>query len=300
VDEYRLRVDDLVEVVYRLSGEVTGQPYEFNVKDLLRIESLTAPEMVDREVFVQPDGTITLPRLGQVMAAGRSVEELREDLERRYARDLVDPEIVVTPVEFDTNLQELRLAVSSQYSIRGGQTRQVRVTPEGSIQLPAIGSVPVQGLTLAEMEREIEARYSQLFPGIDVTPVLQERAPRFIYVLGEVAAPGRYALEAPTTVMQAIALAGSWNNGAHIKHIVIFRRDANWRLMATKVNLCGALHGVTPCPPGEIWLRDSDIIVVPKSPILVADDWIELVFTRGIYGVFPLGVSLNFAKLSGL
>jgi polysaccharide export outer membrane protein len=285
---------------WSLSGQVSDQPYQLNVKDLLRIESLTAPEMVDREVFVQPDGTITLPRLGQVMAAGRSVDELREDLERRYARDLADPEIVVTPLEFDTNLQELRLAVSSQYSIRGGQTRQVRVTPDGTIQLPAIGSVPVQGLTLAEMEREIEARYSQLFDGIDVTPVLQERAPRFIYVVGEVAAPGRYALEGPTTVMQAIALAGSWNNGAHVRHIVIFRRDANWRLMATKVNLCGALHGVTPCPPDEIWLRDSDILVVPKSPMLVADDFIELVFTRGIYGVFPLNIGINFAKLSSL
>jgi protein involved in polysaccharide export with SLBB domain len=73
VDEYRLRVDDLLEVVYRLSGEISDEPYQLNVKDQLRIESLTAPEVVNRDVFIQPDGTITLPRLGQVMAAGRTV-----------------------------------------------------------------------------------------------------------------------------------------------------------------------------------------------------------------------------------
>jgi polysaccharide export outer membrane protein len=296
--EYRLRVDDKLEVVYRLSGELSGRPYQLNVRDRLHVESLTVPETVNREVSVQPDGTVTLPRLGQVMAAGRTVEELRNDLERRYARDLRDPQIVVTPLEFDTTLEELRQAVNSQYSFSGGQTRQVRVTPEGTIQLPAIGSVGVQGLTLPEVEREIEARYSKLVNGIEVTPVLLERAPRYIYVVGEVKQPGRFTLEGPTTVLQAIALAGSWNVGAALGHVVVFRRDENWRLMATKLNLGGALIGTSPCPPGEIWLRDSDIVIVPKSPILIADDFIDLVFTRGIYGVFPAFVDWDFTRLN--
>jgi len=42
------------------------------------------------------------------------------------------------------------------------------------------------------------------------------------------------------------------------------------------------------------------VIVVPKSRILVADDFIDLVFTRGIYGVFPLTSVINFSKLSSL
>jgi polysaccharide export outer membrane protein len=98
--------------------------------------------------------------------------------------------------------------------------------------------------------------------------------------------------------MQAIALAGSWNVGAQLRNVVVFRRDDNWRLMATRLNLCGALNGVTPCPQGEIWLRDSDIVVVPKSLILQADDFIELVFTRGIYGVLPMGAVLQLNNLS--
>jgi polysaccharide export outer membrane protein len=68
--------------------------------------------------------------------------------------------------------------------------------------------------------------------------------------------------------------------------------------MATKLDVFGALYGKTPCPADEIWLRDSDIVVVPKRSILVADDFIELVFTRGIYGVIPL--NLNVTKLSSI
>ena len=84
-------------------------------------------------------------------------------------------------------------------------------------------------------------------------------------MLGEVHTPGRYTLEGPTTVMQAIALAGSWNVGANLKELVVFRRDDCWRLMATKVNVFGALFGHQPCPGGEIWLRDSDIVLCAQE-----------------------------------
>ena len=117
--------------------------------------------------------------------------------------------------------------------------------------------------------------------------MLFERAPRYVFVLGEVRTPGRYTLEGPTTLMQAVALAGSWKVGAYLKEVVVFRRDENWQLMATKLNIYGAVFGKRPCPTDEIWLRDSDIVLVPKSPILASDDLIELVFTRGIYGILP-------------
>jgi len=41
--------------------------------------------------------------------------------------------------------------------------------------------------------------------------------------------------------------------------------------------------------------------VVPKNKMQIADEFIELAFTRGIYGVIPMqGISMNFAKLSTL
>jgi polysaccharide export outer membrane protein len=136
--------------------------------------------------------------------------------------------------------------------------------------------------------------------GIEVTPVLSQRAPRYVYVLGEVRTPGRFTLEAPTTAMQSIALAGGWNNGGNLREIVVFRRDDNWQLMATKLDMRGALLGKRPCPADEIWLRDSDIVVVPKSAILLADDFIELIFVRGLYGVVPFNVSYNYSRASVL
>ena len=41
---------------------------------------------------------------------------------------------------------------------------------------------------------------------------------------------------------------------------------------------------------------DSDVVVVPKRAILVVDDVINLIFTRGLYGVVPF----NFTLFQGL
>ena len=135
---------------------------------------------------------------------------------------------------------------------------------------------------------------------MQVIPMLSQRAPRYVYVLGEVNNPGRFELAGPTTALQSMAMAGSWRVGANLRQIVVFRRGDDWRLMATQIDLQGALLGHQPCPKGEIWIDDSDVIIVPKSAILVADDFINLVFTRGIYGVFPVIANLNFVKLSSL
>ncbi|MEN6497504.1 MAG: polysaccharide biosynthesis/export family protein [Thermoguttaceae bacterium] len=298
VAQYRLRVDDQLDMVYRVTRNEQPTPYRLNVGDEIRVESFT-DEALNRDLMLQPDGTITLRLLGQVHATGRTVAQLRDELEKLYLQYYKVPAITVTPLKVNTKLEDLRATVDRRMGV-GGQSQLVRVTPEGTVSLPAIGSVPAQGLTLDELQVELNERYRQEVEGIEVIPVLAQRAPRFIYVLGEVRLAGRFELVGPTSVLQALSMAGSWNVGANLRHIVIFRRGDDWRLMATVVNLEKALSGREPCPAGEIWLNDSDVIVVPKGPVLVANDFIEQVFTRGVYGVFPLNATINFAKASSL
>ena len=298
VPQYRVRVDDLLDMLYRVTREQTAAAYHLNVGDEISVESFTDAG-VNRSLLIQPDGTITLRLLGQVHAAGQTIDQLRDVLEEMYKKYYKVPAITVTPLKVNAQLEDLRNTINRTAGI-GGQQVTVRVTPEGTISLPAIGSVHVQGLTIPEMQQEINERYRERIAGMEVTPVLTQRAPRYVYVLGEVHAPGRFEMVGPTTALQALSLAGSWNVGANINQIVVFRRGDDWRLMATMINLAGALRGKQPCPAGEIWLSDSDVVIVPKSRILQTDDFINLVFTRGLYGVFPFSASLAFQSLTAL
>ncbi|HEY3392170.1 MAG TPA: polysaccharide biosynthesis/export family protein, partial [Lacipirellulaceae bacterium] len=208
VPEYRLREGDVLAVYYRRTREELSRPYELQVGDRIRIESLTAGaaaasgeagnagtagDDISRELVIQPDGSITLPLVGEVRATRRSLQSLRDELEERYTEFFREPTITVTPIAVNTKLEDLLDTVDSRAGTLGGRQLSVKVTPAGDVQLPGLGSVFVQGLTLSEAKQEIDARYDTTVPGVQVTLVLVERAPRFIYVMGEVGQPGRFA-----------------------------------------------------------------------------------------------------------
>lgn len=296
VPEYYLRVDDTLGFVFRLNGKPSTTAYRLNVGDVIRVSSLTSDNLA-LETLVQPDGTIVLPQIGSVSAAGKTIDALRRELDLRYQEFIREPSISVAPVTINKTLEELRNAIITRTGLFNGQQFVGKVSPHGMIQLPALGSVPAQGLTLDELRGEVELRYAAIASGLEVTPVLQERAPHFVYVLGEVVRSGRFELTGPTSAIQAISLAGGWNKGGNVEEVIVIRRDDCWRFMAVRVSLRRALYNKSDLCAEDIWLRDSDVVIVPKLPIQVWDDWIELVFTRGIYGVIPFnGISFSFFK----
>lgn len=297
VDVYRLRVGDEVRFIYYFNHEEVPE-YELNVGDEISIQSLSDERINRPTIVVAPDGTVSLPLLKEVPAARRTARELAEDLEARYLKYYRRPQITITLIRPNARLEDIRASVDRRAGL-GGQGFATNVSPDGSIQLPAIGSVPAQGLTLDELEHEIEARYEEIVHGLAVTPTLGVQAPRFVYVAGEVRTPGRYPLDQPMTAIKAITMAGSWTVGANLRQVVVFRRAEDWRLMATQLELAGAFRGKRPIPSDEIWLRDSDIVIVPPSTLKMADYNAELFFTRILYRVIPFSTNYNLPQGSG-
>jgi len=304
VETYYLRVNDLLTLTFIESRKKSAEHYHIGVGDQLQIEWLQGAGNTEiplnRQLLVQPDGTVTLPLIGEVMAAGTTVQDFRDKVVQLYSKYQREPQITVTPLTVNVGIQDLLKAVTSK-NASSGQTQDVLITPEGTIQAAGIGSVYVQGLTLDELRSELEARYVAAYgPGLTVSPQLTERATSYVFMGGEVVAPGRYTLEGPTTVMQAISMAGGWNNGGNVRQVVVFRRDENWCLKATKIDVRAPLYGNDPCPTNDVWLRENDLVIVPKSRVLCATDLIELYFTRGVYAVFPINYVYDFSQSSNI
>jgi polysaccharide export outer membrane protein len=68
--------------------------YRLYPGDILDVSAPSAPELA-RTVTVQPDGRISLPLIGPVMAANRTVPEMEVALSRAYAGQLLRPQIDV-------------------------------------------------------------------------------------------------------------------------------------------------------------------------------------------------------------
>ena len=290
--DYRIRVGDQLRFVYILSREVLADSFPLQVGDELQINSLTDESIrlgdvvQGRGVSIQSDGMLYLRLIGPVRAAGLTIPQLRRNLEEAYKDKILHPAIDIIPIRTNSLLEEIRSAVVARVGLTG-QTFDDRVHPDGTLRLPKIGPICVQGMTLDEVKREVNLRYREVVAGLEVEPILDVEAQHFVFVYGEVGQPGRYEMLGPTSVTQALAMAQGALPGANKREIVIFRRGEDWRLLATRVDIRGAHLGKVPTPADEIWLRDSDLIIVPPTPITRFDNFVSQVFTQGIYGIFP-------------
>ena len=289
--DYRVRINDEFLVTYIPNRQVVPDEYKLTPGDELNINSVS-DETINRDrVQIQPDGTIVVPLIvdTRIMASGKSIGQLRRDLEVAFKKYINNPAINVEPFKVNTAVEDLKDAVNGPFAA-GGRVLTTVVNPDGRIQLVGIGSVYVLGMTLEEIKRELNLRYRSKFVGIEVEPRLSRTAPHFLFVFGEVATQGRFEMNGPTTVTQGLALAGGLKLGANNRQVLIFRRAEDWRLVSTMLDLRGGQLGKRPNPSDEIWLRDSDLIIVPPKPIKLFGNAVQQVFTDGLYRIVPFQV----------
>ena len=157
VPDYRIRIGDELEFVYLLNRRRSNEPYRLFVGDTISVASTTDSSLNQPTVQILSDGTVSLPLIGTVRTSGKTIDNLQRELNDRYTEFVKSPEIVIQVVEGNTPQRDLRDAVDARQGA-GGQSRFATVSPDGTIQLPMIGSVPAIGLTLEEIGREINAR----------------------------------------------------------------------------------------------------------------------------------------------
>src|SRR5690606_4694991 len=76
--------------------------YLVNAGDRLDI-SVWKEQDLQRQVLVRPDGAFSFPLAGQIMAQGRTVTEIRQELEERLSRYIPDLVSTVTVVDVNGN-----------------------------------------------------------------------------------------------------------------------------------------------------------------------------------------------------
>lgn len=85
----------------------------------------------------------------------------------------------------------------------------VRVSPQGDISLPLLGTVRAGGLTPAELEQLLEQKLAEKYiKNPDVTIQLTELQSQPVSVVGAVSKPGIFQIRGPQTLLEVLSLAG--------------------------------------------------------------------------------------------
>lgn len=104
-----------------------------------------------------------------------------------------------------------------------GLQQEARVLPDGSITFPLAGRVEVAGLDVTAAQQRIAAGLSDYLPEPTVSVVVSGIEGNVVYVLGKVARPGPAVMAAPTSVLQALSMAGGLDKFADEDAIKVVR-----------------------------------------------------------------------------
>lgn len=140
-------------------------------------------------------------------------------------------------------------------------SRSIPVRPDGKISLPLVGELQAAGRTPLQLEQDISGKLKAYITNPDVNVMVQQINSEKYNVLGRVAKPGSYLLANTTTVLDAIATAGGFQDFAKQKGIYILRSTPGGGQTRLAFNYKDVIKGKHP--EQNMKLQPGDTVVVP-------------------------------------
>jgi polysaccharide export outer membrane protein len=257
--------------------------------DLLEVSVPRVDEIQGLHARISPAGTITLPHLGTIQAAGLTENQLTERLKQRLGQTLLrDPQVSLFVTEH----------VSQQVSVTGavarpglvGLTRQTRTISDllseaggmnehaggtvqfypaagracsASPQAPAMAPGSAAGGTPIEIDLNRQwqpPNENPLYMPVIGGDALVVNVGRY-YVDGWVKTPGAYDISPGTTALGGLTAAGGAMYPADLHSIVVWRTEPG----GTKKHIDVDVDAVRKGKVQDLTLQAGDVVSVPAS-----------------------------------
>lgn len=144
-------------------------------------------------------------------------------------------------------------------------TTEAEVAGDGTITMPLVGRVEIRGISAQEagdlIGRQLEQR--GYLKRAHVNLLIEQYRSNTVSMLGQVNHPGRIALEGPTSLTEALALAGGINDTGS-ERIILVKIDSEGRQSRKEFNLRELLdssaEGRSP-----VTIEKGDTVYIPRA-----------------------------------
>ena len=272
---------------YSASPLKTPSSYLLGPNDQITLLGPEAEEIVNKLYRVDQSGEISLPMIGRIKVAGRTIREFEEELNKRLGTYVRDPQVVVTVTEFRSQPVSVVGAVTQPgtYQLQGRKTlieilslagglrpdaghsvRISRTLDWGIIPLPGASLDPSGTYSVAQvsvrdiLEAKIPAENIQILPNDVITVPRAE----LVYVIGDVRKSGGFVLgdRESMTVLQALSLAEGVERTADTRHGKILRLTSG---ESQRIEIAVDVKQILAGKSKDVPLRGGDILFLPGS-----------------------------------
>ena len=241
-----------------------GKDYIIGAEDVLDIQVWGSNDL-NQTVFVRPDGKLSLPLVGEIAVAGKTVQQLQDHLLSVYEKavkgavvTVIVKEIKSRPVYFvggftKPGVMQLTgdLTVLQAVALVGG------VRPEADAEkgflLRGDRKIPID---FHRLGRGDQSQNAKLAPGDSVVVPLAEA----VYVSGEVKNPGPVKYAADLTLVQALTQVGGLTPMAAGSRVDILRGGEKKERIRVDVDRVMR----SPDSNRDVRLQPNDLITVPQ------------------------------------
>ena len=251
------------------------------------------PEMSGLPVRVSAGGTITLPVIGTVGAAGRSPQQLEQDIAAKLRDGVMrDPSVRVTVTDAASQQVAITGAVARPGLIplrRDKRTVSDLIAEAGALAQHAGGRVlfypasgngcsagpravaslaPPAGVTPIEIDTNVADKSAGrndplLLPVIGGDAIVVNRGRYFVD--GWVQTPGAYEISPGTTAFGALSAAGGALYPADLASVVVWRGQRD----GSKKRIDVDLEKISVGQQNDVTLQSGDVVSVPASAALM-------------------------------
>lgn len=158
-----------------------------------------------------------------------------------------------------SDVVEVRFTLSPEFD----QTAAIQ--PDGIVSLRNVEGIFAEGLTVDDLRDLVRVSYAAFLRDPEVSVILKDFEKPFFLAGGQFARPGKYELRSPTTVSEAVAIAGGFNDQAKHSQVVLFRKLLDGIVETHVLNVKSMLASRNL--EEDMELKPGDMLFVPQNRI---------------------------------
>ncbi|MFZ1538744.1 MAG: polysaccharide biosynthesis/export family protein [Chromatiaceae bacterium] len=245
--------------------------------DILNISVYDEPDLTMDDVPVRPDGHISFPLVGDVLAEGRTVDELTADLTHRLGQYLLSPKVTVVVQQFNS----LNYTIAGEVVKPGVYPLQTNVSLVDAVAKAGglnKGQYRASSVELADLTHAFVSREGKVLP-VDFVRLLRQGDMRFniqmqsgdyisipsglskeVYVIGEVNLPNLFAFREEMPLSRTVAIAEGFTQDADLSRIHVIRGS-----LSNPTLIVADYNKVIAGQAQDVQLEPGDIVFVPAT-----------------------------------
>lgn len=155
-------------------------------------------------------------------------------------------------------------------------SREVTVQPDGTVEIPLLGSIKVEGKQALELQNVLIAKFSKYVSNPSITVSIKKFSSNRVAIIGEVNGAGYHSFYNGMRLFDLVAQAGGFKDYAKLKRVRIFRSikgpEGMVKSSVIRIDMTKVMNG--DMSYNEV-LLSGDIVHVPKKSFSKTTKWIS-------------------------